>query len=222
MGRNATPSGMAPPVLICDFDGTLTTVDVGDALCERFAPPEWREVDEQWLRGELSLPEAQRRMWSMVRARPEDLVGHAREVGGFREGAEELFEAAASGECELIIASGGFDLYIDALLGDRVEAVRAKYHNRLVPSEGGVRPVFAEDLGCERCAVCKGGVVRRHLEPGRRLMFVGDGSSDRCAAGVAPELFAVAGGRLAEHCAERGIDHVTIEDLDSVRRALAS
>lgn len=211
---------MGPPVLICDFDGTLTTVDVGDALCERFAPPAWRDVDEQWLRGELSLPEAQRRMWSMVRASPEELVGHAREVGALRPGAEELFEAAREGKCELVIASGGFDLYIDALLGGRVEAVRAKYHNRLVPEGAGVRPVFAEDLGCDRCAVCKGRVVDRHLAPGRRLVFVGDGSSDRCAAGIAPELYAVSGGRLAEHCGAEGIEHVAIDDLHAVRRAL--
>lgn len=211
---------MAPPVLICDFDGTLTTVDLGDALCERFAPPEWRGVDEQWLRGEISLPEAQRRMWSMVRATPEELVGHARRIGAFRRGAEELFAAARAGECELIIASGGFDLYIDALLGDHAGAVTAKYHNRLLATRDGVRPVFAEDLGCSRCAVCKARVVRRHLEPGRRLLFVGDGSSDCCAAAVAPEVFAVQGGRLSAHCTERGIGHVAIEDLHVVLGAL--
>jgi len=211
---------MAPPVLICDFDGTLTTVDVGDALCERFAPPAWRDVDEEWLRGEISLPEAQRRMWGMVRATAAELVEHAREVGGLREGAEELFEAASEGRCELVIASGGFDLYIDALLGERAAVVRGKYHNRLVPEGDGVRPVFAEDLGCDRCAVCKGRVVERHLSPGRRLIFVGDGSSDRCAAGIAPEIFAIRGGRLAAHCAAEGVEHVAVDDLDAVGRAL--
>lgn len=210
------PIAMSPPVLICDFDGTLTTLDVGDELCEHFADPEWREIDAQWLRGEISLPEAQKRMWSLVRATPEELVGRALEVGELRPGAEALFEAAAKGRIELVIASGGFDLYIDALLGERRTHVSAKYHNRLVPRQGGFEPVFAEGLGCARCAVCKRRVVEARGGSGRRLAFCGDGSSDRCAAGVAPELFAVTGGMLERHCAAEGIAHTAFEDFDQV------
>ena len=45
-------------VLILDFDGTVTDVDVGDAVCDRFAPPQWKLIDERWTRREISLPEA--------------------------------------------------------------------------------------------------------------------------------------------------------------------
>ncbi len=211
---------MQPPLLICDFDGTLTRVDVGDALCERFADPSWRDVDAQWLRGEISLPEAQRRMWATVRATTAELVREARRVGSLRPGADDVLAAAADGRIELVIASGGFDLYIGALLGDRAAAVSAMYHNRLVPREGGVEPAFREDLSCERCAVCKGRVVHAHRDDRRRVAFCGDGSSDRCAAGVAPELFAVRGSTLARHCERRGVPHVPFDDLGTVLSAL--
>lgn len=192
---------MLPPLLICDFDGTLTEMDVGDALCDRFAPPAWRDVDDAFLRGEMSLPDAQRQMWSMVRASRQELLAHARQVGALRPGAEALFEAAAAGELELVVASGGFDLYIDALLGERTSLLRARYHNRLISRDGGgVELEFAEGLACHRCAVCKAEVVRRHLDPGRRVAFCGDGASDQCAAAIAPELFAIQGGDLAHHC----------------------
>ena len=211
---------MPPPLLICDFDGTITTEDIGDALCDRFADPAWRDLDAAWLRGELSLPEAQRQMWSLVRASREELLAHARAVGAFRDGAEELFAAARRGDIELVIASGGFDLYIDALLGERVTSLAGRYHNRLVSEGDRVVLELAQGIGCERCAVCKGEVVRRWLAPGRRVAFCGDGSSDRCAAGVAPELFAVEGGALARHCAERGLSFVSIRDLRVVLEAL--
>ena len=211
---------MPPPLLICDFDGTITTTDIGDALCDRFAPPTWREIDAAWVRGELSLPEAQRRMWSLVRASRDELLAHAREVGALRGGAVELFDAARRGDIELVIASGGFDLYIDALLGERVRFLSARYHNRLVSAGDRVELEFAQAIGCERCAVCKGEIVRRMLGGGRRVAFCGDGSSDRCAAGVAPELFAIEGGELARHCADNGLSFVPVRDLRVVLEAL--
>jgi len=99
----------------------------------------------------------------------------------------------------------------------------ARYHNRLVPRGRGVEPVFAEGLSCRRCAVCKAEVVRRHVgERRRRGAFCGDGSSDRCAAGVADEVYAVAGGVLAEHCNEEGVPHVRFDDMGTVLRALSA
>lgn len=214
---------MSPPVLVCDFDGTLTRADVGDALCDRFADPSWLEIDAMWVRGELTLPEAQRRMWGLVRASEAELIAHAREVGAFRDGADALFDAAGAGRIELVIASGGFDVYIEPLLGERREVVRAIYCNRLRAGDGRVELDFPhDDLRCTRCAVCKGEVVRRALAEGRRVAFCGDGSSDRCVAGVAPEVFAVRGGLLESTCRDRGVPCVAFDDLRDVVAALAS
>lgn len=211
------------PILVCDFDGTLTDVDVGDALCSRFAPPAWEELDQRWLRGEVALPEAQRQMWGMVRAGIEQLVDEAHRVGRLRTGAEQLFDAAEAGHIELVIASGGFDVYIDALLGARRSAVDAMYCNRLVAHGCGVRPEFPHgDLACGRCAVCKGRVVSRMLGAGRRVAFCGDGSSDRCAADVCEEVYAVRGGILQRYCQTAGRPHVPFDDLRTVVRALLS
>ena len=33
------------PILFLDFDGTISRADVVDALLERFALPEWRQLD---------------------------------------------------------------------------------------------------------------------------------------------------------------------------------
>src|SRR5258706_15873139 len=72
-----------PGVLVLDFDGTVTLADVGDAVCERFADPSWRAIDDQWVRNEISLPEAQRRMWALARATREEAAEFLRgEAGG--------------------------------------------------------------------------------------------------------------------------------------------
>ena len=65
------------PVWVVDFDGTLALHDVGDELCDSFADPAWRDVGAAWRRGELTLPEAQRRMWASVRVDRETMVRRA-------------------------------------------------------------------------------------------------------------------------------------------------
>lgn len=212
---------MARPVLICDFDGTLTTKDLGDALCERFADPSWQAIDEAWVRREISLPEAQRRIWSLVSAPLDALRAHALEVGAFRDGADAVFDAATQGAIDLVIASGGFDLYIDPLLGERRSAVQAVYCNYLHPGDGHPVPRFAPaELGCPSCAVCKAEVIRHHRNAGAPIVFCGNGSSDRCAAGVADLTFAVQGDALDRHCRAHGIDAIAFESFSEVLTTL--
>jgi 2-hydroxy-3-keto-5-methylthiopentenyl-1-phosphate phosphatase len=212
---------MAVPIVVTDFDGTLAVEDVGDALCERFADVSWREFDRRFVNGELSLPAAQRGMWALVQATAEELRAHALEVGRLRDGATELFEAARLGRIELVIASGGFDFYIRELLAEQLGHVRAAYYNNLAVTELGLQLEFPHaDLACARCAVCKGNALRKHLDTARRVLFCGDGSSDRCAVGVAPELWAVTGSELARYCREVGAEHREFEDYRQVLRTI--
>lgn len=210
-----------PPLLVLDFDGTLALADVGDVLCDRFADPSWREWARRWRRGELDLPQAQVHMWSTVRADAATLRAAAAEVGAFRPGAEALFEAAREGALELVIASGGFDLYIEPLLGARMEHVAAAYYNRLEPGPEGARPRFPHaELARPPYAIDKAAVLARHRRPGQRVAFAGDGSSDRSVIGADAELFVVRGSLLERACNDAGAPHVSFDDFDTVARAL--
>src|SRR5690349_9885166 len=58
--RLPLPASVRPLYLIVDFDGTITTEDIGAALCDRFAPGVLGRVDARWLAGEISFGEAYR------------------------------------------------------------------------------------------------------------------------------------------------------------------
>jgi 2,3-diketo-5-methylthio-1-phosphopentane phosphatase len=208
--------------IVLDFDGTVTTLDVGDAVCDRFAPADWRDIDAKWHRGEISLPEAQRGMWALVRAAPSEIEAYVGEVARLRPGLDALLDEADRQGWAVTVASGGFDFYIRPVLGPkRLARLAACYSNRAHFENGGVRLEFADgSLACRRCAVCKGKICERLRAPGVRVAFVGDGYSDRCAIGRADRLYAVRGSSLASGCAERGFACVEFEDLDQVRRAL--
>lgn len=203
-----------------DFDGTVTQKDVGDEICERFAPPEWRDIDAEWVRNEISLPEAQRRMWRLARCGRDEAIGYSRAIGVERPGLAALLDGVRGAGGALWLASGGFDFYIEAILDGRMARFERAFFNRARFIDGGVEVEFPHgDLACGRCAVCKGLVCDRARERGR-VIFVGDGASDRCAIGRADVLCAVRGSMLERVCAERGVPCVPFDRLDEVLAAI--
>jgi 2,3-diketo-5-methylthio-1-phosphopentane phosphatase len=207
--------------LVLDFDGTVTSKDIGDEVASRFAPPSWREIDDAWVRNEISLPEAQRRIWALARCERDEAVAWSREVGVLRPGLEPLLAAVERSGGLAWLASGGFDFYIEALLAGQLGRFQRTWFNRTRFIDGRVEIDFAEAaIGCERCAVCKGKVCDAARAEGARVVFVGDGASDRCVIGRADVVCAVAGSLLARTCEERGVAYRPITTLEDVIAAL--
>jgi 2-hydroxy-3-keto-5-methylthiopentenyl-1-phosphate phosphatase len=64
------PSGVR---VFVDFDGTISLEDTTDVILERFADPEWRKVESEWLAGVIGSRECLARQIDLVRATPEEL-----------------------------------------------------------------------------------------------------------------------------------------------------
>ncbi len=209
------------PVVVLDFDGTVTQKDIGDEICDRFAPPAWRDIDAAWVRNEISLPDAQRKMWALARAERPEALAYAREIGHLRPGLDAFFAAARRAGASVWLASGGFDFYIEALLGARLDVFERRYFNATRFIEGRIEVDFPHaDMACGRCAVCKGKVCDIARAAGRPTLFIGDGASDRCAIGRADRIFAVRGSLLERACAERGVACVAFDDFAEVAASL--
>ena len=210
-------------MIVLDFDGTVTQKDIGDEICDRFAPPAWREIDAAWVRKEISLPDAQRKRWALARAERPDALAYAAEIGHLRPGLDALLAAARRSAVPVWLASGGFDFYIEALLGPRLAAFERRYFNATRFIDGRIEVDFPHaELACGRCAVCKGKVCDLARDAGRPIVFVGDGASDRCAIGRADTIYAVRGSLLDRACADRGADYHPFESFEEIARALAT
>jgi len=210
-----------PLVLVLDFDGTVTQKDLGDEVCERFAPAAWRDIDLLWMRNQISLPDAQRQMWAMVRAERAEALAYAHAVGHERPGLDALLDQVAKRGGESWLASGGFDFYIEAILGDRLARFQRSYYNHTRFTEAGVEVAFPHaDLACDRCAVCKGKVCDLARATGAEVVFAGDGTSDRCVVGRVDTVFAVENSHLARHCDAHGAAYRSFRSFDELARAL--
>src|SRR6201993_3111492 len=63
--REETISEMRP-LIFCDFDGTITNVDVTDEILTQLAHPSWREVEQAWVQGLIGSRECLERQMALV------------------------------------------------------------------------------------------------------------------------------------------------------------
>src|SRR5882672_3580980 len=63
------------PLVLVDFDGTIVHQDATDLILERFALPEWREVEQEWVAGRIGSRECLARQVDLVRASAAEMDG---------------------------------------------------------------------------------------------------------------------------------------------------
>ena len=202
---------------LCDFDGTIAPADIGAGLVRRFAPGSAARLDAleaDWRAGRIGSRELTLAQCAMLRVSEAEALAFVRGFGLDPAFAPFAREALARGD-QVTIVSDGFDFYLrdrlDAVgLGDLPRAGNlARFEgDRMIPSF----PFAA--AGCGRCANCKAQHVDRAREQGDRVVVVGDGASDRCAAELADIVFAR--GELLDWCRGRGIPAHPFDDFAAV------
>ena len=207
--------------VVCDFDGTALTEDLGDAVSQRFAGLEaWRRAEDEYRDGAYPFGELLRRIFEPITAGPDEIAAFARDRAVFRAGFESFVAACADAGRPFVVASAGLDVYIEPVLARLPARLRAHVDlrsNVAVCSPAGMRLEFhrpARADGCGRCGFCKGSVVRELQAAGHRVVVCGDGTADRCAADAADFTFATR--RLVDHCRERGLPHLAFRDFHEV------
>ena len=198
-----------------DFDGTVSTADIGVALLEAFGRPGWQELDAAYAAGTIGSRECLMDEWELVEGSEADLRAAARAVP-LDPAFEPLVDGLRAAGAEVMVVSDGFGFYVaeacaplglDVLTNDVDFASGAL----LFPHEERCCP-------CSTCGVCKQAPIKDASYRGRSTILIGDGISDRKAAMLADAVFAK--GHLAEWCERSGVVHTRFEHLDEVRVAL--
>jgi 2-hydroxy-3-keto-5-methylthiopentenyl-1-phosphate phosphatase len=206
---------LAQTSVFLDFDGTISSSDVGRHLLARCAPPEWWDLHEQFERGEIGSRECITDQWTLVEGDEASLRAIAAEVP-LDPAFEPLVHALRAGGAEVTVVSDGFGFYVyDACAPSGVDiltnAVDFGTRRLEFPHEDRCCP-------CSSCGVCKQAPIKDAQARGRVTILVGDGNSDRKAALLADVLFAK--DALARWCSAFGVVFFPFTTLDDVLRAL--
>ena len=197
--------------IFVDFDGTVTTEDVVDMVLERFAKKEWKSVEKDWVEGRIGSRECLARQIDFVFAAENEFLELMGEVKIDPYFISFLKEAKRF-SVPVSIVSDGFDLFIEPILNKHLEGFPELlsslpvFCNKLYWTGKGLKAIFA-GRGCEHgCANCKPLVMKKASLPGEKIVFIGDGLSDRFAAETTDLTFAK--GRLLKFCEDNHIPHI--------------
>lgn len=197
-----------------DFDGTITTTDVGVHILERLDVEGWVELDDEYAAGRLGSRECIELQWRCI---PDSVTEAERRAVAAEVPIDPGFGPLVAGlraaGADVTVVSDGWGFYIADLLAPWDLPV---FTNTIdFTTQSLVSPYTNPDCEvCGVCGTCKPQFVTAAAARGKRTTFIGDGTSDRHAARVADEVFAK--GALARWCAEEGIEHVRFDTLDDV------
>jgi 2-hydroxy-3-keto-5-methylthiopentenyl-1-phosphate phosphatase len=215
----------APWAIVCDFDGTALTDDLGDRVAWRFAGEEnYRAAEDAYRAGAYPFSVLLAKVFAPITASREEIAAFARETSTLRPGFEVFVDLCRANGRPFLVVSAGLDAYIDPVLDRLPPALRAHVEvraNRARLSDAGLSVAFhGEDCGF--CGFCKGNVVRELQAAGNKVLLCGDGTGDRHAADAADFVFARRGSSLDAYCRERGIRHEAFDTFHEVMERFPS
>ena len=207
--------------VFCDFDGTITQLDVTDQILTLLAHPSWREIEQQWMQGLIGSRECLARQIALVDAPVEELHAVIDAVA-IDSDFPAFCKFARKHQLPVNIISDGFDYVIRRILKgagqDRHFRNGANLFASALRVDGRrLEPSFPHSPEpCEHgCATCKSALIARLRDGRQPVIFVGDGMSDRFAVEAADVVFAKR--HLLAYCRQNDIPCYPFETFKDVQ-----
>jgi 2-hydroxy-3-keto-5-methylthiopentenyl-1-phosphate phosphatase len=207
------PGGVAPPVpllepgapplaILVDYDGTIALTDVSDTVMAAYVAGGWEAEAAAYDAGRIGSQRLMELEMAMVDEDPADLLATAAAQPHDATFVPFVRRAQAAG-IPIEVVSDGFGFFIrpalEALGVGELPIVTAR------TTFSGRRASIAfpnDNPRCHVCGTCKRDRVLAHQAAGRAVVFIGDGESDRYAAGYSDIVFAKRS--LVRICVEAG------------------
>ena len=195
-----------------DFDNTISLCDVTDALLQRFAAPEWQEIESRWEDGKISsrvCMEQQIALVSATKAEVDELVDGIEIDPGFID-----FAAFCNrNHIPLTVLSDGLDYVISRILR-RYGLVRipvvAGHFEQISEKQWKLSALNSLPLCASDAVTCKCYAAQNNT--GASLLYIGDGRSDFCVVEKRATL-TLAKKSLLKHCQEQQLQHLPFHDF---------
>ncbi|CAH2215152.1 MtnX-like HAD-IB family phosphatase [Tepidibacter aestuarii] len=207
-------------IVICDFDGTITIEDTVNSMADKFAGDRWRDLDEMWMSGKYNASEISQKILDMMNTNEIELKEFVRGIDidpKFKEFIDYIREKCI----EFYIISDGFDFNIENIL-EKNDIEGLMSFSNILQFEGskllGVYPNSNED--CKKCGNCKSNLINDINLDNKKVIYIGDGHSDKCASKKADYIFAKKS--LADYLRDSEIEFVEFEDFSDVLSGVKS
>ena len=209
--------------IICDFDGTISVIDVTDTLLEEFADPHWHDIEQAWKDGQIGSRECLHRQIPLLKMSLNELNFYLDGIEIDSDFPAFATEVQAQGH-KITVVSDGLDYVIRRILERYgLTSITIKANKLVQQSSRSWKITFPNaSINCQVFSGnCKCSAVGQHQHEsfkGYRSLLIGDGTSDFCAAHKVD--FVLAKDALVNHCVEQRIPHYPIESFADARSFL--
>jgi 2-hydroxy-3-keto-5-methylthiopentenyl-1-phosphate phosphatase len=208
-----------PCHVLVDFDGTIAAVDTTDALLERFALPEWQEIEAEWKAGAIGSRECMVRQVDLIRATPEAMDAFIATLK-IDPDVPAFVELCRLRGLEVSVVSDGLDRTVNTVL--QANGIKAVTRANALQHRGGDRWKLAFPHAREDCKALSGNC--KCATPDRVAtslrVVVGDGRSDFCVSEQAD--FVLAKDKLVAHARAKHLPHVSFTTFADASRKLSA
>ncbi|MEN6466567.1 MAG: MtnX-like HAD-IB family phosphatase [Syntrophaceae bacterium] len=220
MGDEFKERGGLPPLVICDFDGTISRRDVGHEVLKHFSGSRWVEIDTAYRKGEMGSMDAYTLIASFIKIDPDELRSFLDSHAELDPGFKKFYEFCDAAGMDVKIVSDGLDFYIQDILSRNGLAQIDYYANSLVIGDDhSVSIGFPHSNGeCRKCGTCKSNILAALKDKYSRVIYIGDGYSDVCPAKSADLVFGKK--TLYLKCRENGTDCILYSAFETIHDIL--
>ncbi len=207
-------------VVQCDFDDTITLGNVSFAIREKFGPPNWLDMENDYLSGRYSVEESNIRQYGLIKTTKQELETFVVQQTRIRLGFANFNAYCRQAGVTLVIVSSGLDIYIRPVLA-AIGLDNIEFHSGTARiTSSGIVVKYTDPFFREIRSGFKESYVRYYKNKGNLVAYVGDGISDIIPAREAD--FSLGRSSLLDHARKEGTDCHPFESFDDVTKIIES
>jgi 2-hydroxy-3-keto-5-methylthiopentenyl-1-phosphate phosphatase len=220
VGSDADRLGTSGFVVLCDFDGTITSFDTAEFILRQFAQGDWEKYDRMLDEGRISLEECMIRQFELVHVPEQVIIDELEKAASIRPNFSDLVHFCNRNGTPFFVVSAGLDFVINYYLDKMELRPLVRMHSGTSYFDGKkIRFTFPRLVNLEAKSF-KDDLVVTYQRQGRKVVYIGDGLSDLVASRQADIRFAVSGMRLERTLREEGLACAPFEDFAEVQQKL--
>ena len=206
-------------VIVSDFDGTITKEDSNALLAEVCGNAENAQIETNFLSGLISNREAFERHFEVMRITLQEYKDFIKTNIEMEPEFDAFLEQVQRRGIPFFIVSAGFRQAVEYVLGKERQRGVEVYANDL-QGEPYITPIFAtKKTSCDKpagpCGNCKRDCLATiKQKSGKKILYIGDGITDRCAIENADILLAK--DTLAKYCDAQGVPYTPYKNFADV------
>lgn len=197
------------PIILCDFDGTITTSDNIVAIMEQFAPETSAPIKEAVLQGKMAIKDGVSQMFQLLETtQKQAIIDFLLDSVQIRAGFEELLAYTTKNAIPFYVVSGGIDFFVEPIL-EKFPQIDGIYCNGSDFSSKHITVTYPYpcDKNCvnQHCGCCKPTIMRKLTTADDFVIAIGDSVTDYALARQADFVFAC--DKLLNVCQNENLPH---------------